>query len=396
MGHLLSRAANLSISETVMRSIPDIPETFQRFPAGYVNDVRGWAFDRKTVAENKGKLLTLDMDFGSTCTLNCPSCFRKNNTVDQLSDRSLDFDGLKRIVLQAKPLGLRSVKFLGAGDPFENFRFLEFLRFLHEHEITPLIFTKGHVLGDDLLVTRYFSYLGIRTGEALAEALDRCGASIMLGFNSFNDEVQAKLVGAPVSYVQARNRALHLLVDRGLARTNPTRIALAVNPITKQNVGEAFDIYAWGRRRGFYVIVTPTMISGRARKQATWVAITPPEEQLVDLYTRIYEFNIRTGLQTLDQIDEEGISAYAGGHPCNQVATGLYVTLGGTVLSCPGDVSVEGNVWEHDLKTIWMRSQNFKRRGVFNNGCIAKDGKSIPEKLYGRVMQNLRQLCLTT
>lgn len=373
------------------RTVPSIPEVYPgRFPRGLVNDVRGWAFDAQTIKENVGKLLTLDLDFGATCTLNCPSCFRKNNTVDNLSNRTMTFDDLVCVVEDAKKLGLRSVKFLGAGDPFENARFLEFLRFLKSVDVIPLIFTKGHVIGDDDLVRLHFSYLGINTGEALVQALDECGVSIMLGFNSFDDATQAKLVGAPVSYVKARNRALELMVAQGMASGNPTRIALAANPITKWNVAEAYEIYEWGRRRNFYVVVTPTMISGRAKKEATWKAITPSEDELVELYSRIYSFNIETGLQTLEQIEREGISAYAGGHPCNQVSTGMYVTLGGTVLSCPGEVALEGDIWSADIEQVWAQSNNRNRAGTFNCGCIAKDGKSIPNGLYDRVLARLR------
>jgi MoaA/NifB/PqqE/SkfB family radical SAM enzyme len=373
-----------------MRSIPSIPEVYSRFPKGYINDIRGWAFDRSTIDSNVGRLLTLDVDFGSTCTLNCPSCFRKNNPVDQLTSRALGAADLTRIIREAKSLGLRSVKFLGAGDPFENHGFLEFLRILKAEDIIPLIFTKGHVIGDDALVQKHFGYLGISTGRVLVDALFESGASIMLGFNSFDDQRQAKLVGANIAYVEARNRALALLVARGFSEPNPTRLALAVNPITKLNIGEAFEIYRWARLRNLYAIVTPTMISGRARKVGTWKAITPTYDELVELYTNIYSFNVESGLQTLEQIVREGISAYAGGHPCNQVSTGMYVTLGGTVLSCPGsDIAIEGNVREQSLRTIWEASRNRARSGTFNCGCIAKDGKSIPAGLYDDVMRSL-------
>ena len=160
--------------------------------------------------------------------------------------------------------------------------------------------------------------------------------------------------------------------------------------VTKLNIEEAFEIYEWGRRRNLYVIVTPTMVSGRAKKEATWKAITPNLHQLVNLYLKIYSFNIDNGLQTIEQIIDEGISAYAGGHPCNQVSTGLYVTLGGTVLSCPGDVAVEGSIWENSLEEIWQKFNNYSRRGIFNNKCIAKDGKSMPVQLYDEVLRQLK------
>lgn len=373
-----------------MRVIPDIPIKYTRFPDNYVNDINGWAFDRETIINNKGKLLTLDIDYGSYCSLNCPACFRKKNSIDDVK-HELQFDNLVDVILQAKKLGLRSVKFLGAGDPFENFGFLKFLRFLKEQDVIPLIFTKGHVIGDDNLVFKYFGEYGIYTGVELVKELNKCNVSIMLGFNSFDDEIQAKMVGRKADYIHIRNKALQLLVKEGFNDSNPTRLALAINPVTIWNIDETFEMYQWGRLRNLYCIVTPSMISGRA-KDKTWAAITPSKEKLEQLYTDIYSFNIETNLQTIEQIEEEGISSYAGGHPCNQTATGLYVSLNGKVLSCPGsEENIEGNYWEKSIEEIWLNSQNYRERaGVFNCGCIAKDGKSIPTNFYETVIENLK------
>ena len=372
-----------------MRVIPDIPIRYTRFPDNYVNDINGWAFNREIIINNKGKLLTLDIDYGSYCSLNCPTCFRKNNSIDNVK-HELQFDNLVDVILQAKKLGLRSVKFLGAGDPFENIGFMKFLRFLNEQDVIPLIFTKGHVIGDDNLVSKYFGEYGIYTGVQLVKELNKCNVSIMLGFNSFDDEIQAKMVGRKPDYIHIRNKALELLVKEGFNDSNPTRLALAINPVTIWNIDETFEMYQWGRLRNLYCVVTPSMISGRA-KDKTWVAITPPNEKLEKLYANIYRFNIETNLQTLEQIEDEGISSYAGGHPCNQTATGLYVSLNGKVLSCPGsEENIEGNYWENSLEEIWFSSMNYKERaGKFNCGCIAKEGKSIPTTLYKNVLNEI-------
>lgn len=371
-----------------MRIIPEIPLKYTRFPDGYVNDINGWAFDKATIEANKGKLLTLDIDFGTYCSLNCPACFRKKNTIDDVK-HELQFGNLVDIILQAKKLGLRSVKFLGAGDPFENYGFLKFLRFLKEQDVIPLIFTKGQTIGDDKSVFKYFGEYGIYTGKELVKELNDCNASIMLSFNSFDDAVQAKLVGRTTEFIHVRNRALKLLVESGFNDSNPTRLALINSPITIWTIDEAFEIYKWGRLRNLYTVVTPSMISGRA-KDRVWVKITPLEEKMVKLYSNIYEFNIETNLQTFDQIKDEGISAYAGGHPCNQVATGLYVSLNGKVLSCPGsEENIEGNIWEKSLEEIWLKSENYKRSGTFNCGCIAKEGKSIPIGFYDKVLNTI-------
>jgi hypothetical protein len=371
-----------------MKIIPDIPKVYEHFPTNYINDINGWGFDKKTIIENEGKLLTLDLDYGANCSLNCPTCFRKKNSVDE-KKHELKIDDLMDIIIQAKALGLRSVKFLGAGDPFENVGFLKFLKFLKVQGIIPLIFTKGHIIGDDELIKKLFEEEGITNGNELVSFLNDCNTSIMLGFNSFDDEMQGKLVGGNKYHIHQRNRALELLVREGFSDSIPTRLALAVNPITIWNVDEAFEIYKWARERNLYAIVTPTMISGRA-KDKTWMKITPCEKKLLKLYTDIYNFNIETNLQTIEQVLTEGISSYAGGHPCNQVSTGLYITLHGQVLSCPGsEENLEGNIWTNSLKEIWLHSENRRRSGTFNCRCIAKDRKSIPKGLYDDTLKQI-------
>jgi MoaA/NifB/PqqE/SkfB family radical SAM enzyme len=372
-----------------MRIIPEIQIEYTRFPDNYINDINGWAFDKATIEANIGRLLTLDIDYGSYCSLNCCTCFRKENSVDNVK-HELQYDNFIDIIFQAKELGLRSVKFLGAGEPLENFGFLNILRFLKEQNIIPLIFTKGQTIGDDNAVIKYFGEFGIFTGKELVKELNACNASIMLGFNSFDDEIQSMFVGSSKEFINVRNRSLELLVEEGFNKNNPTRLALINSPVTISTVSEALEIYKWGRVRNLYTVVTPSMISGRA-KDGFWKNITPPEVQLINLYTDIYKFNVETNLQTIEQIKEEGIASYAGGHPCNQVSTGLYISLNGKVLSCPGlEENVEGNYWDKPLKEIWINSQNYKRTCRFNCGCIAKEGKSIPKNLYYKVMENLK------
>jgi len=361
---------------------------YTSFPKDYINDVRGWAFDRSTIEENAGKLLTLDIDFGSRCSLNCPFCFRRDNTVDYTS-HELQSDDLKYIVKDAKRLGLKSLKFLGAGEPLENDGILEFLEMLKGLNIIPVLFTKTGIMADNIRITRLFSYRGISTGEQLAKYLFDCGVSIVQGFNSFDGDIQCEMSGGDPYIAKRRNQTLEILVDVGFTSTIPTRLAIGINPITTLNIDEAFEIYKWARLRNIYAIVTPTMISGR-EKGAIWTTITPSADKLIRLYSDIYRFNLDTTLSTPTMILKDGISAYAGGHPCNQVATGLYITLNGVVLSCPGsEDNVEGNIWNRKLEDIWINSNNFKRQGTFNCHCIAKDGKSIPSDLYQRVAQDI-------
>jgi len=378
-----------------MKIIPNVSIVYKnKFPKNFINDVNGWgSFSKKILQDNIGKLLSLDIDFGNVCSLNCPHCFRRNNRVDFDKTKSMNYEDIIKVVKQCKKLGLMSVKFLGAGEPFEDKRFLEFLRDLKKLNITPSIFTKGHVIGDDNLVKKYYSQYGISTGKELVEELKKVNASILLGFNSFDTETQDKMVGGVKGYTIKRNRALKLLVEAGFNKNNPTHLCLAANPITNDNYDDVFEIYKWGRIRNLYVITGPTMISGRCAETQAWKKITPSSKKLVELYAKIYKFNIEKGIQTLKQIEEEGISSYAGGHPCNQIACGMYLTLTGTVLRCPGDdTTVFGSVWRESLKNIWLKSENYRKAGTFNCGCPPKFGKSIPHNLFTEVMIKLKKL----
>jgi MoaA/NifB/PqqE/SkfB family radical SAM enzyme len=382
--------------------MPDIPVVYgKKIPEGFINDVNGWgSYSKEILDGNIGKLLSMDIDFGDKCELHCPHCFKNNNKNDfgdQTSNMSPE--DMLEIVRQGKELGLKSVKFLGAGEPFEDGQFLAFLRDLKKLDIVPSIFTKGHVIGDDALVKKhYYQQYGISTGQELVKELVKVNASILLGFNSVDANIQNKMVGMPTEYryTKKRNRALELLAEADLNTHNPTHLCLAVNPVTKDNYSHVLPIYKWARERNIYVIVCPTMISGSCASPSAWKKINPEPEQLIKLYLEIYKYNIEKGIQTLEKIRSEGISAYAGGHPCNQVACGMYVTWNGTVLRCPGDdTTVLGNVLETGgikqgkLKEIWRSSQNFDRSGLFNCRCPPKDGNSIPKSLYTEVLERL-------
>ena len=371
------------------RIVPGIPGMFEgKFPASYANDVDGWNFPRETIQRERGRLLTMDIDFGNDCSLNCPHCFRRSGNIDKSSE--LSYEETLDVIMQGKELGLEAVKFLGAGEPFEDERLLDFLEYLKSLEIKPLIFTKGHVIGDDALARKYFGHMGVSGSEELVRKLAETGARILLGFRHFDTEKEDMSVGNVQGYSLKRNRALELLADAGFNRHSPTHLCLATNPVTRSNLDEVFEIYTWARERNLYPIVTPAMVSGRCSRKGYRDAITPAPEELMELYTKIYRWNIERGIQTLAQIMEDGISSYAGATPCHQVACGVYVTLDGTVLRCPGDdVTVFGNVREQSLKEIWEGSENHQRSGTYNCHCPPKDGRTIPLEFYSSVLEGL-------
>jgi MoaA/NifB/PqqE/SkfB family radical SAM enzyme len=388
--------------------VPSIPIVFKgNFPKGFINDVHGWAFSKERVKETlidgTPKLLTMDIDFGVQCSLNCPHCFRRSVNLNDIKKSALTYDETIDLLKQAKELGLESIKFLGAGEPFENKQFLDFLIDLKKLGIIPCIFTKGHVIGDDALVKKYYGHHGIKTGKQLVEKLKELDVSILLGFNAFDMETQDYMVSykglcGVKNYTLKRNKALKLLVDAGFNKTNPTRLALIAAPITEKNIKEIYEIYTWGRRRNLYVVSCPTMVSGRGKEQKkvqeTCYGKEKFEDDIIKLYTKMYIWNIQNGLMSLKQLEEEGVSSYAGCHPCNQASCGMYMTLKGKIIRCPGRDDEQSTFCEDvrktNLKKVWKNCENYKRAGTFNNHCPAKDGRTIPARLYSEVLNNVK------
>ncbi|MBD3355439.1 radical SAM protein [Candidatus Woesearchaeota archaeon] len=396
-----------------------VPIVFEEeFPSGYKNNVAHWGnfakeeLHQKT-AEGLEKLLHLDIDFGNSCSLRCPHCFRRDDRFDSAKDQGfLNEDEIKDYLLEAKSLGLQSVKFLGRGEPFENPKFLGFLEWLTNNEIHAAIFTKGHVIGSDELAKKYNSQYEVNSGQELADRLKELDISVLLGFNSFDREMQESFVGidkSPIKdYVELRDNALTRLVKAGLneySAGEPTRLAMISAPIKPENIDEIFEIYKWARKRNIYALSCPSTNSGKGIDETE--RVRQHEEfmdNLRDLYTNIYIWNIENNLMTLEQFKEEGVSLYPGCHPCNQTAAGMYLTLSGKVVRCPGRAdnksTFSDDIRKQGLKNVWINSENYRRAqgkikspegNDFNYHCPARDWtdddghKSIPADFYQEI-----------
>jgi len=366
-----------------------------KFPVNYINNIEGWGILKNDLHskldDGTYKLLTLDIDVGDRCSLNCPHCFKKGfaNNISK-PGKNLNIKNLLEIIKEAKNLGLQSIKILGGGEPFENDEFLPFLRTVSSLNIDIVIFTKGHVLGSDELADKYNHRYGISTAEQLVNELFKLRISIMLGFNSFNKEQQLKFVGMPSTstfdYFNYRNKALQFLVDAGFnqyIKGKPTRLALIAAPFKSENIDEIYEIYKWGRIRNIYVATCPTTVSGDGKKEITNIkehGIKEFIQKSIDLYTKIYLWSIDKNIMTLESFKENGVSLYPGVHPCNQTAAGFYILVDGKVVICPGsdsnDAVIDYDIRNKSLKEIWIKSINYTyatKEDNFNFYCVARE-----------------------
>ncbi len=354
--------------------------------------VRYFGFFRKTeIAENAGRLMMLDLDFGRECSLRCPTCFRRKNAVDDTQDTDLTYEELLALIDQGHRLGLQEIKLCGAGEPTENPELLRFATDLTNRGIGLSIFTKGHVLGDDALACQLYRHEGVGKAVDLAQRLFELKTSILVSCQSFDPEVQDKLVGNVPGHTTRRNRALETLASVGFNKCQPTRLAICSNPITRDNYDEILPIYEFCRERNILPVTAFLMVSGKQLNDKFLKTVDITEEKKLSLFSSVYHYNIEHGIQRLEDIEADGISPMPGIHPCNQIAAGLYVTSNGNVTSCPGDCTVIGNVKNEPLADIWRRSKNFSRQGKYNCGCPFKEGRTLPKDYQAQVFNRLHQ-----
>jgi len=396
---------------------PNVPTILPKeLPKGYRLGIDGWTFPQNKLEERlrdgTRKLLTLDISispdefvkkvnegtkselskkvdlfYGMICPNNCPGCFEKGDVRNFL----LTFDDVKDIIGQAIELGLESVKFLGPGELIANPDLFKILDYFQEKNIKIAIFTKGGILGDDELAMKYQNM----SSEELVEKI--CSydvVRILIGCRTFDDEKANRMTHSiSKNYAKARNRAIELLVKYGINNDLfCQRISLQTNPVTPENIDEILEIFKWGTERNIPVCVTPTMVSGRGRNLVKEAENPEFQEKLILLYTDIYIYLIEREIMTLEQLQEEGVSSYAGTNPCNQLSCGMFIRKDGIVQRCPGNdydgFIIVQDIRKESLKEIWIQSKNYALGPVFNNRCV-KDGFSIPTRLYDEVLKRV-------
>lgn len=364
------------------------------------------------------------------CLHKCPACFNEQSMVYAKEKRDMDgklipnaslnkmltLKDTLSVVDQAIEIAreegheFRSVKFLGPGELLMNPQLFRLIEEYQKRKIQLNIFTKGALLGSNELAQKYQGMTAKQLTDKLA-SYDNVG--LLISFQSFNDELQDKLVTSKdkkgniaglQGYSKIREQALVNLFNSKFYNKGMTnRICIINAPIIPENINESFDIYKFFIERATPVVMTPSMLSGKGcgqyAKQEETLDIKEWHNKLVELYAKIYAYNVEKGVQTDEQIRKEGIASYAGAEPCNQVATGLYLRANGIVQMCPGRFDKEtvfANVQDTPLREIWQNSPN-RRIGIenpqnlINNRCPAKDGYAFSQDFYDRVMKRYQK-----
>lgn len=423
---------------------PEVQEKFQEnFPENYRPWVKGWSFSKEelkeTLDDGTYKLLTLDISINDdnyvqivnngrdgtfteraeknyNCDIGCAHCFEcKTHTDNPLMTTEEVFE----MLIQAKELGLKSVKFLGPGELMHNPKLFEILDFLKANDIHICIFTKGLILGDDNYAQKTF---GMTSSELCTKIEEYGNVSILLSLTSADRDTENKRINSKKvpNLFEMRNKAFENLCAANMnGDPESQRLALLCTPVLNDNVDEALEIYKWAITRNIPVVIAPTMISGKGLEMAEVKDSYFKEGKLTELYADIYTWLVKKNIFTVAQIEEDGISSYPG-FACNQVIGGMFVRKDGRVQICPGNESDEliydPDVRKTSVKKVWKNCLGYKlRTKLVESGemkltqpCYAKTERinfpeigevvkkgegSIPENFYEEILTRVKKAC---
>jgi len=370
-----------------------IKEDGREMPPGpYQNKIEGWWFSNKEIEEaNKNdKMLTLDLDVGKACNLDCGYCFaqtqceQRSHYVKETTERVI------KLLDEAADLGVKSIKIVGAGEPTMFPGLIKVLEHAHKLGIESIIFTGGHILGADgenNMAKKAFKSEGINDGLELAKRLKDLGASFVVKFLTFDPELQQRLVEKegkplPFDYVSLRDKGLINLVKLGLNKESVTRLGVDCL-LMKQNYKEAVDLFKFFNERNIFCVLNGSMDCGNTTVDVSTFDDSPyilnpevVEYTALALYKYCKENNIPYG---------DRISPYFTSPVCSQLNHGMFVGDNGDTKVCPGGPIV-GKYKSGNLKEIWESNDIRKRcKGCNGHECISRAGKTYPVDLEGRV-----------
>ena len=101
--------------------------------------LRGYIYGAKEAyeARNSNKLLAIRLETNKSCNLRCRYCYARSG---EDSVKVADFNVLKRIISEAKGLGIKSVVVIGGGEPTLYPKFRELVAYIDSMEIIPMVF----------------------------------------------------------------------------------------------------------------------------------------------------------------------------------------------------------------------------------------------------------------
>jgi MoaA/NifB/PqqE/SkfB family radical SAM enzyme len=289
--------------------------------------------EKKEALINK-KALTLVLFFGYGCELACPMCYAGiNSEVKKLlrsTDKMLNFDEYRNILIAAKKQGIKYVGISGEGDPLINIdKFFKLVTLINEQELIPIVETNG-----------------VKIDKNVAEQLYKKGVSVIGKCHSFNPSINNYLVGKNDVYqyekidnISVPSHIKHL-IDVGMTVEN----RLGINTvITTKNNDEVENIWEWERKNNIIPFMEFIVHLGYA-KENTFLDI--PEKMRMEIHNKIYALDKKLGYSY-----DFSLGLYPGDRTCDNRTIIMIDMFGNSKLCACSYLSI-GNIREDSFDDL--------------------------------------------
>jgi len=300
---------------------------------------------------NSGQMIHLLTETTNICDQDCEYCYTVLVTLDKPDFHRNSLPGevtwfqRQSLIDQASELGAVTYDVVGAGEPLLDKYFFPQINYAAEKGLTPVIFTNGSILGHPI------------HGHKFAEALWKCGASVIIKWHSQHHAIHDEIVGRKGAG-EKRDKAINLLKEMGFNKTNPTRLGID-NIIYAKTLGEIPYCLRMCRENNLFLICSSFIPSGRTQKGSEQEA---SYNDIVKIYKRCREIDkFEYG------INHSASMPYIGyGKTCTQYM-GLYVTIQGNAHGCVGQLESYGNIKSRTLKSMWEERLPLLKN--YDGGC---------------------------
>ena len=212
--------------------------------------LKGYSYSLQEIyaARDAGQLLCLRMETNDNCNLKCVYCY---SSLRRKKQREMPLKNACDVIDQGINLGLRSIVYLGGGEPLLYRHFWPFIEYVSRRKVIPVIFTNGTLIN-----------------LSIAKRLFDLGVSVVIKLDG-SEKIQDLLSGCSGSYKRIRS-GLDALLEAGFGKLNGRYTRLGIGPCaTKVNLLEIPKIWRFARKNKFFPNVECATEIGSATSDIT-------------------------------------------------------------------------------------------------------------------------------
>lgn len=216
----------------------------------------------------QGKIPTLDLELTAKCSgASCIYCDSKPDVCQEGQRGELDFPTLRKVILEAKEMGLKWVYTCGLGEPLEDPNFWKTIELLKENGISLSMFSNGVFIKN----------------RAVARRLKEHDVSIILKMDTFNESNFDKILGKQ-GVARRIYAARDYLLSEGYGADSEghTNLAFSIVPTTL-SIDGIDEVVDFCKKHGIFASIGELEQAGEVIKNNLTETLGISREQILHL-----------------------------------------------------------------------------------------------------------------